>query len=332
MPDPHERSVASALRTVQALGKLTDRLRGQRSAVHQAYRTVLRALRGNTNNVRAVTDALATLEASVRAACASYYDDAIQVGSDQAQRDLRIYELGEPDDPDPNSVAIATTSTIELLRFQIARAQAIAQLDMGDEYIIGDKTRQGIIRPAPILGEMAFWVTLLSVLSYEVGVTRQMAEAEEEIIEIPVFEEEPEEVVSGEEREEEKEEVKAGVVRQAVAQIDQHTTPCCLAVHGQIVGMKEDFKLTAPPKYASRMHSSPFHRGCRTGIAIILREYLDDEVTQKMRQDAIEQGKKPKPSTMMGRAHYKVVGKSVHEFRRGRWHFSALKYSGKVYG
>jgi len=110
------------------------------------------------------------------------------------------------------------------------------------------------------------------------------------------------------------------VMRQAVAQIDEHTTPCCLAVHGQIVGEDEDFHLTAPPKYASNMHAPPFHRGCRTAVAKILPRYLDEDVTRAMRRDAIEQGKKPKPSAMAGRAHYKVVGKSVHQFKRGRWH------------
>lgn len=286
LPNSHERSVASALKTVAALGKLSDRLRGRNSAIHQAYRTVLRALKGNTDNVQIVVDALATLEASIRAAATNYYEVAIGVGTNQAVRDLQIYNLGEPDDPDPNSIPVAITSTIGLLKYQSDRAVAIAQMDIGDELIIGDATRRGIIQPAPVLGEMAFWLTSLSVVAHEAGTKRQMPE----------------------------------VVRQAVAQIDQHTTPCCLAVHGQIVKEEEDFHLTAPPKYASRMHSSPFHRGCRTGIAVILPKFIDDDVTARMRQDAIEQGKKPKPSTMVGRAHYRVVGKSVQEFRKGRWH------------
>lgn len=286
MPDPHERSIASALRTVVALGKLTDRLRGQRSAVHQAYRTVLRALKGDTDNPAIVADAMATLEASIRAAAADYYQDAMDIGIAQAVRDLRIYDLGEPDSPDPNAAGVAIAATAEFVHFQAYQAIAIARLKMGDEYIIGDETRKGIVQPAPILGEMAFWLVGLSVLSYEQGTKRKMPT----------------------------------VLRQAVAQIDQHTTPCCLAVHGQIVGEDEDFHLTAPPKYASEMHAPPFHRGCRTAVAKILPRYLKDEVTQAMRQDAIEQSKMPKPSVMVGRAHYKVVGKSVHKFRQGRWH------------
>ncbi len=286
MPDPHERSIASALKSVQQLKKLTDRMRGTNSAIHRAYRTVLRALKGNTDNPAIVTDALITLEDSIRAAAATYYDDALAVGMAQAQRDLAIYGLGQPDNIDPNSANLAIASTISLLHSQNEQALSIARLDLGEEYIIGDASRRGIIQPAPILSEMSFWLTSLSVLSYEQGTKRKMPE----------------------------------VVRQAVAQIDQHTTRTCLNVHGQIVGEDEDFHLTGTPKYADDMHDPPFHRGCRTSIAKILPKYLDDEVTAGMREDAIEQGKKPKPSTMVGRAHYRVVGKRVQKFWAGRWH------------
>ena len=51
-----------------------------------------------------------------------------------------------------------------------------------------------------------------------------------------------------------------------------------------------------------------------------MAEYLDPVLTKGMRDEAIEEGKKPKPSTRKGKAHYKVVGKKVHEFRSGRWH------------
>ena len=286
MPEPHERSIASALKSVHRLKKLTDRMRGQNSAIHRAYRTVLRALKGNTDNSAIVTDALITLEDSIRAAAAVYYDDALAVGMAQAQRDLAIYGLGEPDNFDPNNANLAIGSTIGLLHSQNEQALSIARLDLGEEYIIGDATRKGIIQPAPILSEMSFWLTSLSVLSYEQGTKRKMPK----------------------------------VARQAVAQIDQHTTQTCLNVHGQIVGEDEDFHLSGTPKYADEMHSSPFHRGCRTSIAKILPKYLDGEVTAGMRKDAIEQGKKPKPSTMVGRAHYRVVGKRVQKFRAGRWH------------
>jgi len=286
MPDPHERSIASALKSVQRLKRLADKMRGKNSAIHRAYRTVLRALKGNTDNAAIVTDALATLEASIRAASAGYYDMALKVGLVQAQRDLKIYGLGQPDNIDPSSIPLAVGSTIGLLESQMDQATTISRLGLGEELIIGDASRRGIIQPAPILAEMAFWLTSLSVLSYEQGTKRKMPE----------------------------------VVRQAVAQIDQHTTQTCLNVHGQIVGEDEDFHLTGTPKYADDMHAPPFHRGCRTAVAKILPKYVKPDVTKAMRDDAIEQGKKPKPSTMVGRAHYRVIGKSVQKFWAGRWH------------
>ena len=286
MPDLHERSVASALKSVKQLKTLADRMRGKNSAIHRAYRTVLRALAGNTDNAAIVADALATLEASIRAAAATYYDDALAVGMAQAQRDLAIYDLGAPDNMDPNSASLAIAATMSHIRAQNDRALAIARVGLGEELIIGDDSRRGIIQPAPILLELVFWLTSLSVLSYEQGTKRKMP----------------------------------GFVRQAVAQIDHSTTQTCLNVHGQIVGLKEDFHLTGTPRYADDMHDPAFHRGCRTQVAKIAAEYVDPEVTKKMRDDAREQGKKPKPSTLKGRAHYKVVGKTVQQFRAGRWH------------
>ena len=286
MPDPHERSIASALKSVKQLKKLADRMRGRNSAIHQAYRTVLRALAGNTDNAAIVTDALATLEQSIRAAAATYYDDALAVGMAQAQRDLAIYGLGTPDNLDPNSANLAIASTIALLHSQAGQAHSISRLDLGEELIIGDDSRRGIIQPAPILLEMAFWLTSLSVLSYIAGTKKKMP----------------------------------GFVRQAVAQIDHSTTRTCLNVHGQIVDLDEDFHLTGTPRYADEMHAPPFHRGCRTAVATIRRDLVDSDVTADMRDDAVEQGKKPKPSTRKGKAHYKVVGKRVLEFRGGRWH------------
>ena len=88
----------------------------------------------------------------------------------------------------------------------------------------------------------------------------------------------------------------------------------------QIVEVKEDFHLTGTPRFADDMHAPPFHRGCRTAVATIRRDLVKADVTSDMRDDAIEQGKKAKPSALAGRAHFRVVGKSVQEFRGGRWH------------
>lgn len=284
MPDPHERSIESALKTVDQLTKLTDRLRAGTSPINRAYRVVIRSLRRNLNDTQAIIDALETLEDSVRVASQGFYERASGIGLAQAKRDLKIYDLGDPEPVEDDGVSEAVVSALGLVAAQGDKVLSVARLDMGDELILGDATRQGILTPMPLLTEMAFWLTALSVLSY----TRSTD--------------------------------KPDVVRQAVAQIDDATTQTCLNVHGQVVEVDEDFHLTGTPKFATDMHSPPFHYNCRTAVAIIRRDAVDPDVTADMRDDAIEQGKEPKPSRLKGRAHFRVVGKSVQEFRGGRWH------------
>jgi len=143
-----------------------------------------------------------------------------------------------------------------------------------------------VLMPTPVIGAVTFWMTSLSSIAYTAGIGDKMGNSR----------------------------------RQAVAQIDSDTTQTCLNVHGQIVKAQEKFHLTGTPRYADDMIRPPFHRGCRTQIIILPEDQLDEDVTRSMRREAIEQGKKPKPSAMAGKAHYRVVGKSVQEFRNGRWH------------
>ncbi len=56
--------------------------------------------------------------------------------------------------------------------------------------------------------------------------------------------------------------------KQAIAAIDDHTTECCLRVHGQIQEMKAPFVLTGRPRFADRMQGSPFHWRCRTATTL----------------------------------------------------------------
>lgn len=56
--------------------------------------------------------------------------------------------------------------------------------------------------------------------------------------------------------------------RQAVAAIDRRTTACCLAAHGQIVGLDQPFHLTRTPRFAEYVMAPPFHYRCRTAITL----------------------------------------------------------------
>lgn len=287
MPQPlHERSIESALKAIEELEKLFERFRVDTSEVHKAYRTISRALKGSMTNVQIVTEALETLRSSIEKIIKGYYDKAIEIGMDQAVRDLNIYDLGKPDDPD-DIMFPALVSTLSLIERQSNLVIAISELGLDEEYAIGDEERQGVLAPVSVINEVRFWVTTLFGLAYVLSIGKKMG---------------------------------SDAVKQAVAQIDDNTTQTCLNVHGQVVALEGTFTLTGTPRFAGKMSSSPFHRGCRTVQLIIMKKHLDDEVTKEMRGDAIEQGKKPKQSTRKGKAHYKVVGKKVQEFRSGRWH------------
>jgi len=56
--------------------------------------------------------------------------------------------------------------------------------------------------------------------------------------------------------------------RQAIAALDEHTTPCCLNVHGQIVGMDEPFYTPEPPAFEEYQDGPPFHWHCRTATSL----------------------------------------------------------------
>jgi len=285
MPDPHSDAVRSATRTVEELGKLFDRLRAVRSPIRTAYRVVQNAM--SNANIMEAADALSTLEAVISAIVPLELQKAVEVGIEQAVRDLQLYGLESPTALSDSILQPAIAAAMATVQLQSDRAMSLVALELGDEYVLGDENRLGVLRPGPVIGETLFWMTSLSLLAYTTSVSDRMGD---------------------------------DARRQAVAQIDSDTTQTCLNVHGQIVRMKQDFHLTGTPRYADDMHQPPFHKGCRTGVIIIPEDQIDDDVTRSMRREAIEQGKEPRPSSREGKAHNRVVGHTVQEFRNGRWH------------
>lgn len=75
------------------------------------------------------------------------------------------------------------------------------------------------------------------------------------------------------------------IQRVAVAVIDQRTTECCLMVNGQIQPLGTPFHLVGSPAYGPYLDAPPFHRYCRTGVAIYNPQY-DNGITDKMRENS----------------------------------------------
>jgi len=74
--------------------------------------------------------------------------------------------------------------------------------------------------------------------------------------------------------------------KQAIAAIDERTTDCCLRVHGQAVPLAKKFKLTGEPRYGDKQAWSPFHWYCRTSIALVPADEVEDDLTRRMREAA----------------------------------------------
>ena len=78
--------------------------------------------------------------------------------------------------------------------------------------------------------------------------------------------------------------------KQAVAQIDDKTTDCCLNVHGQVQPIDEPFILTGTPRFADEQMHPRFHWQCRTD-EILWAEDLEavGQSTAEMRAEVREQ-------------------------------------------
>lgn len=82
--------------------------------------------------------------------------------------------------------------------------------------------------------------------------------------------------------------------KQAVAQIDQDTTDCCLNVHGQVQPIDKPFELSGTPRFADRQMHPRFHWRCRTD-EMLWAEELEavGQSTKEMRAEArAEAGKR----------------------------------------
>lgn len=80
-----------------------------------------------------------------------------------------------------------------------------------------------------------------------------------------------------------------GMMKQAIAAIDERTTDCCLRVHGQIKRLNEDYELAGEPRFADRMAYPPFHWNCRSSSVAYMAEWEEgSRVTTSMMRDAAQ--------------------------------------------
>jgi len=257
----HEQAVRAALRAGDELKRLIDQLGNQahpRGRLLSAYRQARRAMR-QAQNLTTVLDVLRELRATVEDVMRASLASAAQAGLDQARVELAVYGL-------PNTVARAQPGLPMAAWMAQYDAQASAVqatwMATGDmTQIVGDEERVGILSPAPVIREGARWLGIALLVAYT-GATAEMLERTR--------------------RQED-------FMRQAVAAIDERTTDCCLRVHGQVVGMNQDYHLTGTPRFGEYLRNPPFHWYCRSSTALVRREDANDLLSRQMRQAAADE-------------------------------------------
>lgn len=227
-------------------GRILSAYRSARLAMRQALRT------GNRGQVEGVLMALRFALADVGTLAIG---EAIERGRESARAQIATYfAAGIPTEArgeTPDIGALHAGWMAEYYRqAQMVSVTMVTGGDVG--LIVGDERRLGILQPASMAREAAYWLAM----ALAAGITTW---------------------VIGRDRE-------PGRVRwgkQTIAAIDERTTDCCLRAHGQIVPLDKKFRLTGTPRYADKLDWTPFHWWCRSSVALYLPEF-EDGITQEM--------------------------------------------------
>lgn len=259
--NPLIKAHARAGRDTDRLGVLFGRLGNLQhpdSGVLVAYRNANRALRDvmqHGGSLRAAKEVTRQLKASVKEAVLPVLAVAAKDGAASAKDQIGYYggrvSDAELDMQDQIDAAFDVMYTSVQKQETALTAFLLGGADEG--LILGDEGRQGVLRPADVIGAGTFWIAALFWDAFS--------------------------------RLSERSSGKVDFSKQVVAAIDNRTTDCCLRAHGQIVGLKEKFHLTGTPRYADYLDWTPFHGWCRSSVVLYLPGY-DDGLTDLMTESA----------------------------------------------
>jgi hypothetical protein len=193
-------------------------------------------------------------------------DSAVEIGQDSADRQWAHYlAVGAVTpaqriqaEPRRDELYAGWAGTVDS---QMDALEAMVRADVDPALIYGDGDRLGAMQPAPVNREGAKWLGIaagLALLFWLFG------RREPGVSWIP-------------------DDLK--IQKQAIAQIDNRTTDCCLRVQGQIQDFDKPFRLTGTPRYADKVEWPPFHWWCRTSIVLYMKEF-DLGLTQEMLEEA----------------------------------------------
>jgi len=257
MANPRLASVRAAEHTTRELKTLFGQLGTEehpRGQVRVAYSNAQRALRDILSRVSGpaaaieAQEVLGGLRRDVADAARGALNTAAALGRQQAQAEATAWSIPLADVP--HDMELALSGWMASVDKQIAYVLTLIGMDGDPALILGDDTRQGVLRHSEVTRDGAIILTGLALLMLVRSLrTDQTREAWD---------------------------------KQAIAAIDERTTDCCLRVHGQIQPFSGRFELAGTPRYADRMDWSPFHDWCRTSICMIPRAQGEDDLTDEM--------------------------------------------------
>jgi hypothetical protein len=261
---PVLQSVKIALEAHDYQGKLFSKIGNNsnpKGAVTTAYRNAYRALKTamtERNREQAVAEVLSQLKTAVAVGVRPVLQASIKYSQIYAEKQLSLF--GEDVTPTTSidlstQVDNAMDAVIAGLDNQAARISSILIAGLDDSLIMGDANHVGLLRPSEIITSVNFWISTLLWSNFERTLKRKVDTKEIYFDKV------------------------------AVAALDQHTTDCCLRVHGQVQPIDAPFHLDGFPRYADLMDWPPFHWHCRTSIAL-KRHDIDDLVIDDLKVSA----------------------------------------------
>lgn len=286
MANPHLVAIQAAIKSNRSLGTLFRSMVGSRANprgdVVTAHRKARRLLKGSIGKPQEQA-ILSTYREEVIAAITVAAAEAAQIGLEQAQRNAEVLGISVGGADIAGLTASFVAQVTQTLDAQLA---AIASGMLTEAQVIGGGNNLGMFTYAQVQREALSGLAVLAGTVFTRALLDGFALAQ---------------LATG----------ASPFVKQAVAAIDAATTPCCLGVHGQVQELDQPFVTPDPPAFSSLQERVPFHFGCRTSQAMVLREMADDKYTGFMRDAAaLERSLRGKPGY--------TVPKFVNAFTRIR--------------
>jgi len=282
MSKAHERAIQNALDTGDDINALFDKLGSAdhpRGVIMALYRSFLREVEPHLDNPPVVREMLRTFKTRLTVAFTQVFEQAAVVGANRAERDIARNDIVENSAllPDPILSQLTQPARDAISAAIDAQINAVyAQLAMGRDpvSIIGDSGRVGLLSPSSLLKIGKRIVAEMVSSARDQRLKAAFSGGFGDIGGLIL----PDANMAA------KTEV---YKRQAIAAIDERTTDCCLRVNGQVVGVDELFRLTGTPRYADKMADPPFHDYCRTSVALVHEDDIDDRMTSDMKKASI---------------------------------------------